>query len=125
MFGFNIPTWEFLDVLAVQWEYFGSKFPNNSENLSEHSIPVPKIEKPNQWQNTYNPDDYTHDDWKWSVYGKKHIYKGIDFFFQFGVDHLRFLQENFRHSYASISQESTPIWEFKPAYFMTRFEFGI
>jgi hypothetical protein len=118
MIGFNMPTYRFLDILSIQAEYYRSRFPNNLDNLWKQGLPIWTLDEP-EYPNRYSPKDFQRDDWKWSVYGKRHITKGVDLFFQVATDHLRSLHYEGRFSYWPIAQNPTQ-W-----YYMTRLEFGI
>jgi hypothetical protein len=118
MFGFNVPTFRFLDILSIQAEYYKSRFPNNLDNLWKQGLPVWTLDEP-EYPTRYNPEKYTRDDWKWSIYGKRHVIKGVELFFQVATDHLRSLHYEGRFSYWPIAQNPSQ-W-----YYMTRLEFGI
>ena len=88
MFGMNIPCFKLLDVLAVELQWFGSKYWNTTEDIWRAQSPVPYQGQavPDDYyswlqpkmQITQNPDGsddtvyvskaITDDDWKWSVY---------------------------------------------------------
>src|SRR5690606_23264128 len=38
MIGFNLPTFKFLDVLAVEAEYYGSEYPDNFQGLISGAV---------------------------------------------------------------------------------------
>ncbi len=118
MVGFNVPTNRFLDILSVQAEYYRSRFGNNLDNFWKQGLPIWTLDKP-EYPNRYNPKDFTRDDWKWSVLGKRHITKGVELYCQVATDHLRSLHYEGRFSYWPISQNPSQ-W-----YYMTRLEFGI
>lgn len=75
MFGFNLPAFKLLDVLAVEVEYFPSPYQNSFQFMWKSNSPIPYF-------NTYAGIEYysdwerkTDDDWKWSVYASKSIGK--------------------------------------------------
>jgi hypothetical protein len=67
MFGFNLPTtkWGF-DVLTTEFEWFGIKYPNDAfiPSVMFWPRPVPL------WGQEHL---YASDNWKWTVYAKRHI----------------------------------------------------
>ncbi len=82
--GFNIPSFKQLDVLALEGEWFGAKYPDSYQNYTGAVSATPSA--PGANENAY---DYTHDDWKWIIYGKKTIYDGLSIIGLIGRDHLR------------------------------------
>lgn len=71
MFGFNVPTFNILDVLSCQFEYYDSPYPDNYANIYPTEIfsgtPAPAINN----LGSYTLADYQHDHWKWSIYANK------------------------------------------------------
>jgi hypothetical protein len=82
-FGFNIPTCRLLDILSVEGEWFGSKYPNSYAH-DANAMPTPA--GPSSAETN---SDYLHDNWKWALYGKKTIFGGLSFIGLVGRDHLR------------------------------------
>jgi hypothetical protein len=76
--GFNIPTFKFLDVLAVEAEYFGTRFPNSIEKPVNSNVPEP--DKRMEFR--------SGDPWTWSLYAKKSI-SSFDIIAQAARDHLQ------------------------------------
>jgi hypothetical protein len=84
--GFNVPCFKLLDVLAIEGEWFGSKYWNSMEFVWKDRSPVPYTGNFNQsditgWQAK------TDDDIKWSVYASKKIGDNIRASFQVASDH--------------------------------------
>lgn len=67
----------------MEFEYFGSKYPNSFDRLLNANNPFPDIQEA-----SYLPEDWMDDDWKWSVYAKKDI-SDISLIVQFASDHLQ------------------------------------
>lgn len=91
MIGFTLPTFRVLDVLSLEAEWFGAKYPNNFENV---------VIEGNQGSNTptqgavdYADYDYGKDDWKWSVYAGKTLAPGFQIIAQASRDHMRHKSE--------------------------------
>jgi hypothetical protein len=82
-FGLKIPTFKILDILAVEAEWFGWKYPNSIERPINSNKPFPEYQAAN-----YLPEEWEEDDWKWSVYAKKDIYD-VSLIVQFASDHLQ------------------------------------
>ena len=87
MIGFNFPAFKFLDVLAWEFEWYGSPYPNNYQNaFSIQPKPRPIPDSPQQG---YTANDYQHDNWKWSVYAKRTIANSFSVIGQVARDHFR------------------------------------
>ncbi|MBN1760217.1 MAG: hypothetical protein JW863_17955 [Chitinispirillaceae bacterium] len=88
MFGINIPTFKLLDVLSVQAQWFGSRYPNDATNYVLYGLPTPVSSKWSDGSNCIYPDS-TEDDWKWSVYAKKTLFDHFSVVGQIASDHQR------------------------------------
>lgn len=104
MFGMNIPTFKFLDVLSIQGEIYKSRFPNSIENFYEYGLPVWTIDDNDPA--TFNDSAYTKDDFKWSVYAKRGIVHGVSLFGQVANDHFRTITFNPRHARIPMTSRS-------------------
>jgi len=85
MFGINLPGWKLLDICALEFEYFGCKYPDSYDQVIYAGYP--------RQADRFIYDDstvYQHDSWKWSVYLKKNIARNFGVIFQIGRDHLRY-----------------------------------
>ncbi|MBN1308624.1 MAG: hypothetical protein JXA18_11940 [Chitinispirillaceae bacterium] len=112
MFGFNFPTFRLLDVLAVEFEYFPSRMPDDYFKVEQFFVPVPNV-----IPGEYNPDDYRGNEWKWSVYAKRNIINGFSMILLFSRDHLRTTYWNgARQSFTCMSQPDHWHWELKMGY---------
>ena len=88
MFGFNVPTFKVLDVLAAEFEWFGCPYPNSYKTRLGPGpftgYPVPDAPVHLAYAN------YNSDNWKWSVYLKKTFFEEhIGFVLQLSRDHTR------------------------------------
>jgi hypothetical protein len=130
MFGVNLPTFKWLDVLSLQGEYYASPFNDNSK-FTSGSLPI--------WAARYEtttdpfggtqlvldangrviPIENKEDDWKWSVYGKKTVNKVISVYAQAASDHIRLTDGKFNAS--SVPLTGTP----KEWYYLLRLEFAL
>lgn len=87
IFGLNIPTFKILNVLALEFEWYGSPYPNSYYNRLgagvHQGFPVPDELK--------RPIDYAGiDNWKWSIYAKKTFLDDhVGCVFQVARDHIR------------------------------------
>ena len=86
MLGFNLPAFKILDVLAVEVEHYGSKFPNSTSEVQSSGVPQPTI--PTTIKD-FKPTDWTQDDWKWSIFAKKKVFDGFTVVGQVARDHAR------------------------------------
>jgi hypothetical protein len=91
MFGFNIPTFGILDLLAVQGEHFSSPFQNNSYSLGGSNFATPWF--PAGTTKEFSSKEYndlsTKDDWAWSVLAQRTFLKSFTVSGQIARDHLR------------------------------------
>lgn len=100
MFGFNIPTFKLLDVMSLQFQWFGSKYWNTWENMMKDGCFVPYVGRapgtidydaewgsekdlPDSLQNLHR---VTEDNWKWSLYMSRKINNRVRLSFQFAND---------------------------------------
>ena len=97
MFGFNFPTFNLLDVLTFQWEYYASPYPNDYANQIRFvSAGVPQPTKGSMGtggNSKYLVSDtanfFTKDNWKWSVYARYWMGKHLAIVGQVARDHWR------------------------------------
>jgi len=82
-FGVKIPAFKILDVLSLEFEYFGSHYPNSYDRPLNANLPYPEVQ-----EISYNAEDWVHDDWKWSLYARKTLF-GITLIGQVARDHLQ------------------------------------
>jgi hypothetical protein len=98
MFGINLPTFRILDVLSVEAEWFGSRFPNDMGGVVMSNSPTPFT--PNDkslYTDNKNTSMFKDDDWKWSVYAKRTFVGHFMVTTQVASDHLRwFCQDWYR-----------------------------
>ena len=87
MAGFTFPTFGLLDDLTFEIERFPSKFINGYLTATEGHIPLPDYNY-NPLMG-YDPDDWSKDDLKWSLFLRKNIMKGFSLQAQAANDHLR------------------------------------
>lgn len=97
MFGINLPACKVLDVLSLQGEWFGSRYPDDMSPVVYDNQPIPfsSFHQTIPLKGWYNPNAYKGDDWKWSVYGKKTLAGHFQITFQFARDHLRWYRMDF------------------------------
>ncbi len=87
MLGFNIPTFGLLDNFNVEVERLTAKYVNGYRTAREGRLPLPdyfyyEIDG-------YDPDDWSADDIKWSVFLSKQLIEGFSLQAQIASDHLR------------------------------------
>jgi hypothetical protein len=87
MLGLNIPTFGLLDVFNVEAERLTAKYINGYRTAREGSLPLPDY----HYDQTkgYDPDDWSGDNIKWSVFLDKKIIEGFHIQAQAASDHLR------------------------------------
>lgn len=114
MVGLNLPTFTLLDLLSLQVEYYAARF-DNTQSYTTSSLPIWDVES----FSTYNPEDFTKDDWKWSLYAHKRINRLFNVRVQVANDHLR-LREFLQQQSAETLTRRPSHW-----YYLVRLEFGI
>jgi hypothetical protein len=93
MFGFNIPTFNVLDFLSVELEYYPWPYPNSFGEFSDFKVmnPLPtKIQ-------SFDKQVYKDDDWKYSFNVKKTVTKGFAVIGQISRDHSH--HDTYYHTY--------------------------
>jgi hypothetical protein len=86
MVGLNLPAFRVLDVLALEFEWYGCPYQDSySSVLTGGSYPVPS----NVTTPGFSDHDNVLDNWKWSLYVKKTIFKKLFIIGQVARDHLR------------------------------------
>jgi hypothetical protein len=86
--GFNFPGFKVLDLISLEFEWYGCSYPMNLSNAvrlgGQYAYPIPAAyTKPLSW--------YTSDNWKWSVYARKMLANDhLSIILQFARDHMRF-----------------------------------
>jgi hypothetical protein len=127
MMGINLPTFRMLDLFALEVEYHNSPFPNSQYNWQQFGIPTLNFVDSASGARTQDPNLHdwksakvTRDDWKWSVYAKKEVIRGMRFYAQVASDHIRL------PDYTTVTT-STPVTgrNGKDWYYLVRFELGI
>jgi len=84
MFGFNVPTFRVLDVLAIEFENYKSPFTTSYlGSVVRNGLP-----QPDNVYSTWDPNLFKFDDWKWSVFVKKTVFPGFSITAQFARDHM-------------------------------------
>ena len=87
MVGFDFPTFKILDVLALELEWYKWNWPDSYTNgLFNEQIPTPdKVLGYDPKQNEF----------KWSVYARKHLNKTFSIIGQVAYDHIRLESNSF------------------------------
>jgi hypothetical protein len=88
LLGLNFPCFKILDVLAIEAEWYGSRYPNSFQEVASSGLPIPAPINLNR-----DSSDYASDDWKWSVYASKSLGKNFKIVGQVARDHLRHLSQ--------------------------------
>jgi hypothetical protein len=86
MVGLNLPTFGLLENLNVEVERLTAKYVNGYRTAREGNLPLPDY---NYNQKDYDPDDWSSDDYKWSVFLSRKIIDGFHLQAQAASDHLR------------------------------------
>ncbi|MDB5104431.1 MAG: hypothetical protein JWP91_2120 [Fibrobacteres bacterium] len=101
MVGFNLPTFNLLDVVAIQMEYYGSPYPNDYINqiaFVSAGVPIPTKGDGNSVADSKytvadsasgRPNFYTKDNVKWSIYARRWMGPHLAIVAQAARDHWR------------------------------------
>jgi hypothetical protein len=84
MIGFNLPTFNFLNVLSLEAEYYGSRNLPTFRLNQPNATPTPVINL-----DSYYPSDWDKDNWKWAVCAEKFVAPGFLISGQVASDHAR------------------------------------
>lgn len=135
MGGINLPTFKLLDVLSLEVEYYNNQFANNYRDVLYDAYPTwpifndasgyptkAELEAVIATAADYDKSWNDRDNWKWTVYGKKEVTKGIRIYAQAASDHLRTFNFNFGPfpAYVPVTNKNGKEW-----YYLVRLEFGI
>jgi len=130
MMGINLPTFRLLDLLSFQVEYYDSKFPNSVYNPYQYGLPtydfVDNTGALTNDPNDFDPDNeaVTRDKWKWAVYAKKQVIRGLSLYAQVADDNMRLPSVNDIGALVYTQEPATNI-EGRDWYYLIRLELGI
>jgi hypothetical protein len=85
MLGFNFPVFKFLDVLSLEGEWWGNRYPNSTEGIIWEGLPLPFIPSLGL---TIDSTLYKNDNLKWSIFGAKTFAGHYRISFQAASDHM-------------------------------------
>jgi hypothetical protein len=85
MVGFNLPAFKFLDVLSLEGEWWGNRYPNSMQGIVENGVPLPFVEGTSSVDSTM----YKNDNYKWSLFASKTFKTHYRVAFQAASDHMR------------------------------------
>jgi hypothetical protein len=108
VFGFNVPTFKVLDLLSVEWEWYGNDYPNSYENIYMYLQPYPT--------QPITAFDSKDDDIKWSVYLKRSFFNGrFSVTGQVARDHIRLVsfQDDLAFMQEAITKKDHWHWTIK------------
>jgi hypothetical protein len=103
MVGVNVPCFNFLDVLGVEFEYMAYPWPNDWKNSLRPGVPQPGNESFSY--SSWSKKEGHKDDWKWSVYLRKQLARGLFVSAQAACDHLR-LPDKQDFTYESVMKDT-------------------
>jgi hypothetical protein len=85
MLGFNFPAFKLLDVLSLEGEWWGNRYPNSMQGIVQDGVPLPFLEDTRDIDST----KYKNDNLKWSIFGAKTFAGRYRISFQAASDHMR------------------------------------
>ena len=127
MLGVNLPGFGLLDLVAVQYEYFGSPHRNSYLESIQSNGATPDFAASNDEvlsRDAY-ADGLSRDDHSWSVLVRKNLVRGLTFSAQAARDHARMVSHAF---YAGPGLAPNTIFyttDKNNWYWMAQFSFGI
>jgi hypothetical protein len=123
MVGLNLPAFGWLDVLCVQAETRRFDFLDSEEKSFQDNLPVYLVPRDQNGQNPYlhgfEIENRKENDWKWTVYARKSLFRGLKLYAQFASDHAR-LQD-----FQAVKTFQPVLNSPKEWYYLLRVEFGI
>jgi hypothetical protein len=126
MMGVNLPAFKFLDVLSFELEYYNSPFINTIQNPIYNQIPTWQLVDGGGGVSEEEYDRYhaaaKRDNWKWTLYAKKDLIKGVQLYAQAASDHIRTFQINGgpEPALTPVTNQNGKEW-----YYLIRLQFGI
>lgn len=132
MAGFNFPTFGILDILSAEVQYYNSGFENNIYQVFMSQVPTwTKVDDPAGLASgkgyaavaakaAEQEKRIAQDDWKWSVYAKKEVYRGLRLYTQVASDHMRPTDGNQNPFFLPVTNRNGKEW-----YYLLRLEIGI
>jgi hypothetical protein len=120
MAGFNLPTFKLFDVLSLELEYYKTKYPTSLYQPIANQLPT--LDLPQSKADLVPFDRANRDDWKWAVYAKREITRGIQIYAQAASDHFRSIAYNAgpQPTFVPITNRNGKDW-----YYIVRLQFGI
>jgi hypothetical protein len=106
--GFNVPTLKVLDVFSVEWEWYGSPYPNSINEIYMQLQPFPEVPTGSFAKK--------EDDEKWSVYMNRSFFGGrFALTGQVARDHLRLahFQDDLAFTREAITEKDHWHWMMK------------
>ncbi len=120
MVGLNLPSFNFFDILSVEFEYRKWGFLNSTGQLVDNNLPYWDITPAEISARTAEQNKAIKDqDKKWTIYAKKQIAQGISIYGQAASDWARGIDQNNVLTKLAITQKPSQ-W-----YYLFRVEFGI
>lgn len=96
MLGFNLPAFHILDVLSLEMEYCSYPFPEDWQTSLREGLPIPGGQSfsPSSYADPATHSNYVYSPWKWSIYLRKEVARGLYVSAQVARDHLRLADYN-------------------------------
>jgi hypothetical protein len=148
MAGFNLPTFGLLDVLSMEVQHYQSDFENSIYEPYQNQTPIWTLEDDpgDAGRASYKPGATPEedalaikkaygaaqamakanrlralsDDWKWTLYAKREVSRGLSLYAQAASDHLRPIDLDLKPFWIPVTNRNGKDW-----YYLIRLEFGI
>ncbi len=116
MIGIDIPTFKWLDKLSLETEYHYSRYQDNLESVLVGPAPIPAA------SGIYTQH---YDNFKWSIYFRRHIIQGVSLVGQVANDHFRPFDLNAAPSTYPVTDNEKLPWHDGSWYYLLRLELGM
>ncbi|MDD5674174.1 MAG: hypothetical protein PHC61_08430 [Chitinivibrionales bacterium] len=90
MAGFNLPGFKIIDVIAIETEWYGCRYPDVYNTVVRQGLPIPDGPQAGYTDFAYGAGVNR---WKWSLYAKKEVMHGFSLIVQFASDHTRLVTQ--------------------------------
>ncbi len=111
MMGFNFPAFHILDVISLEVEHCSNPFPNDWQTSVREGFPIPGGQgfDARSYADPATHGDYVYSPWKWSVYVRKELSRGLFVSGQVAHDHLRLADYN-GYTYEELLKDRSQWW---------------
>jgi hypothetical protein len=125
MAGFNLPAFGYLDLAAVQFEYFKAPYQNNVNRVAFNNYAIPYY--PEGTNATFSENDYydvaNKDNYSWSILLRKTVLSCLSLNVQIARDHYRTIGKEWY--YDGRGEPNEVLYKSSSWYWMTKLAWNI